>query len=163
MLRPLTVVAMVVYVVVVYALVVVGGGALVGETGAPGLWLSVMATAVVAITFEPVRAGVSRWLARVLYRDRMTPYQVLAQFRQTATGAYPAAELPARIARVLAEGTGAAAAQVWLTVRGRLELVAIWSAHHTGDSGLAPVSVEAASVEAPAIGPVEAEGAPAVV
>ena len=37
MLRPLTVVAMVVYVVVVYALVVVGGGPLVGETGATGL------------------------------------------------------------------------------------------------------------------------------
>lgn len=158
MLRPLTVVAMVAYVVVVYALVVVGGGALVGETGAPGLWLSVLATAVVAITFEPVRAGVSRWLARVLRRDRMTPYQVLAQFRQTATGAYPAAELPARMARVLAEGTGAAAAQVWLTVRGRLELAAIWSAHHTDDAGLA-----AASVEAPAIGPVEAVDAPAVV
>lgn len=163
MLRSLTVVAMVAYVVVVYAIVVVGGGALVGETGAPGLWLSVLATAVVAITFEPVRAGVSRWLARVLRRDRMTPYQVLAQFRQTATDAYPAAELPARMARVLAEGTGAAAAQVWLTVRGRLELAAIWPAHHADEGGLAATALEAASVGAPAVGPVQAAEAPAVV
>ena len=132
MVRPLTAAAMAVYVVVVYAAVVVAGGALIGRAGAPSLWLSVLATVVVAITFEPVRTAARRALARALHRDRMTPYQVLGRFRQTATDAYPAAELPARMARVLAEGTGAAAAQVWLTVRGGLELAATWPADPAG-------------------------------
>jgi signal transduction histidine kinase len=169
-LRPLTAAAMVGFVLVVYALVVVGGGALVGQTGAPGLWLSVLATAIVAIAFGPVRAAVNRWLARALHRDRMSPYQVLAHFRQTATGAYPAAELPARMARVLAEGTGTAGAQVWLTVHGRLELAATWPAEPTHRTGRDPSlttggvgTVADVSVEAPAIGPDEPSDAPVVV
>ena len=161
MLRPLTVATMVAYVVVVYALVVVGGGALVDRPERPASRQSVLATAVVAITFEPVRGGIARRLARVLRRDRMTPYQVLAQFRLTATGAYPAAELPARMARALAEGTGAAAAQVWLTVHGRLELAATWPvdpAHHTDDAGSAAVPVKAASIHAASIHAALGEG-----
>ena len=54
-LRLLTAAAMVGFVVLVYVLVVVGGGELVGQTGAPSLWLSVLATAMVAIAFEPVQ------------------------------------------------------------------------------------------------------------
>ena len=101
-LRLMTTAAMVGFVVAVYVLVVVGGGALVGHAGTPGLWLSVLATAVVAIAFEPVRTWVVRRLSRALHRDRLSPYQVLARFPKTVTGAYPAEELPARMARVLA-------------------------------------------------------------
>ena len=41
-------------------------------------------------------------------------------------GGYPAEELPSRMARVLAEGTGAAWAQVWLVVDDRPTLAATW-------------------------------------
>jgi len=42
-----------VFVVLVYVAVVIGGGALLGRTGSPSVWLSVLATAIVAIAFEP--------------------------------------------------------------------------------------------------------------
>jgi len=52
--------------------------------------LSVLATAMVAIGFGPVQTRVERSLSGALHRDRMSPYQVLAHFPNTATGAYPA-------------------------------------------------------------------------
>ena len=131
-LRLLTAVAMAGFVVLMYVVVVVGGGALLGQSGSPSLWLSVVATASVAIAFEPVRTRVNRWLSRLLHQDRMSPYQVLTRFPTTVTGAYPAEELPARMARVLAEGTGTARAEVWLVVRGRLELAAGWPGEASG-------------------------------
>ncbi len=122
----LTALAMAVFVVGVYALIVLGAGTLLGTSGAPSLWLSVLATAIVAMAFEPVRRAVRQSLARALHQDRVAPYQVLARFPATVTGSFPAAELPGRMAAVLAEGTGAERAEVWLTVHGRLELAAVW-------------------------------------
>ena len=127
-LRLLVAISMIVFVIAVYALVVVGGGELLGRTGTPSLWLSVLATAIVAISFEPVRLAVQRWFARALHQDRTSPYQVLARFPKTVTGAIRAEELPARMAQVLAEGTGTDRAEVWLVVHGRLELAASWPA-----------------------------------
>ena len=141
--------------------------------GRPALWLSVLATAMVAIAFEPVRTRVKRWLSRALHQDRMSPYQVLARFPKTVTGAYPAEELPARMARVLAEGTGTVRAEVWLVVRGRLELAASWPGDAThpmsplhpsppgavGDAGTAA----GASVAAPRLGLDRPGAAPVVV
>jgi signal transduction histidine kinase len=95
------------------------------------VWLSVLATAIVAIAFEPARRGVRRWFSRALGQDRLSPYQVLARFPATVTGAYPAEELPARMAKVLAEGTGTARAEVWLVVHGHLELAASWPAQQS--------------------------------
>ena len=134
-LRPLTAAAMVGFVLIVYAVVVVGGGALLGRSGSPSLWLSVVATATVAIAFEPVRTHVHRWLSRALQQDRLSPYQVLSRFPNTVTGAFPAEELPARMAKVLAEGTGTARAEVWLMVHGQLEVVASWPAGARNPTG----------------------------
>ena len=89
-LRLLLAVSMVGFVIAVYALIVVGVGELLGRTGAPSLWLSVLATAIVAIAFEPVRLKVKGWLSRVLHQDRIPPYQVLANFPKTVTGAFRA-------------------------------------------------------------------------
>jgi len=113
------------FVVIVYVAVVVRGWGLLGLTATPSLWLSVLATAMVAIGFGPVQAGVERSLSGALPRDRMSPYQVLAHFPKTATGAHPAVDLPVRMVRVLAEGTGTARAELWLAVKGRLELAAV--------------------------------------
>ena len=166
----LTVAAMLVFVVMVYVVVVVGGGVLVGQTGSPSLWLSVSATAIVAITFEPVRTGVSRRLARALHRDRMSPYQVLVRFPKTVAGAFPAEELPARMARILAEGTGVARAEVWLVVDGRLALAAGWpdepptATHPSSMQGpQAPADGDPAVAAAPKVGLDRPDAAPVVV
>jgi signal transduction histidine kinase len=51
---------------------------------------------------------------------------VWERFSSSVTGSCPVDELPARMARVLAEGTGARAAEVWLFVHGRPTLAATW-------------------------------------
>jgi len=84
------------FVVMVYAIVVSGGGALVGRVWSPSVWLSVVATAIVAVLFEPVRAGLGGLVARLLHRDRTAPYRVLARFPSTVTGSISAEQVTDR-------------------------------------------------------------------
>jgi signal transduction histidine kinase len=98
----------------VYGSIVVGIGSLAQRGARPSLALSIAATAVVAIAFQPVRAWVQRLANRLVYGRRATPYQVLADFAGRMAGAYAAEDLLPRMARILAEGTGAARADVWL-------------------------------------------------
>lgn len=131
------------YVGTVYVAVVVGGGAVLGRSGSPGLALSVVATAVVALGFEPVQARVDR-AARIRLSGAVAPpYELLTRFPGTVTGGYSAHEIPARMAKVLAEGTGAVWAQVWLVLNGQLVLAASWPAAATSVSS-PPVPVQGA-------------------
>ena len=107
----ITAAGMAVFVVLTYLVVVIGGGALIGRSGSPSVWLSVLATAIVALAFEPVRVRLKRTVARLIHQDRRTPYQVLARFPSTVTGFYPSEELPARMAKVLVDGTDTARAE----------------------------------------------------
>ena len=115
-----------VFVVVTYVVVVLGGGLLVGRTDAPDLALSVLATAVVALAFDPVQTRLEGFASRTVKGGDPAPYDVLRRLSGTATGGFPAEELPDRMARVLAEGTGAEWAQVWLVVDDRPTLAATW-------------------------------------
>src|SRR5215472_8260688 len=103
-----------VFITGVYVAIVVGIGSLAQHGARPSLALSIVATAVVAIAFQPVRAWVQRLANRLVYGRRATPYQVLADFAGRMAGAYAAEDLLPRMARILAEGTGAARADVWL-------------------------------------------------
>ena len=115
--------------VVTYVVVVLGGGLLIGRTDAPDLALSVLATAVVALAFDPVQTRLEDFASRTVQGGDPAPYDVLRRLSGTATGGFPAEELPARMARVLAEGTGAEWAQVWLVVDDRPSLAATWPPH----------------------------------
>jgi signal transduction histidine kinase len=115
------------YVVLVYVVVVLLGGALLGRTSSsPDVVLSVVATAVVALTFDRVQSLLDRLASRAVHGGHVSPYDVLRQFSGTVTGQYAAEELPSRMARVLAQGTGAEWAQVWLVVGDRPALAATW-------------------------------------
>jgi signal transduction histidine kinase len=114
------------FVALVYVAVVLGGGALIGHTSSPSVPLSVLATAVVALAFEPVQARVQAFASEAMHGGVASPYDVLSRFSETVAGSFPAEELPARMARVLAEGTGAEWSQVWLVVSGRPRLAATW-------------------------------------
>ena len=120
------------FVIVVYVVVVLGGGALIGHTDSPSVPLSVMATTLVALVFSRVQAVLERATAR-WSRGAATPYDVLSQFSDAVTSAYATDELPARMAMLLAQGTGARWAQVWLTVSGRCILAATWPANVDSD------------------------------
>lgn len=115
-----------VFVVITYVVIVLGGGLLIGHTDAPDLVLSVLATAVVALAFDPVQARLETFASHAVQGGDPAPYDVLRGFSATITATSPDDELPPRMARVLAEGTGAAWAQVWLVVDDRPTLAATW-------------------------------------
>jgi signal transduction histidine kinase len=99
---------------VVYVGIAVGIGALVGGGGKPNLALSILATAIVAVGFQPVRERLQKVANRLVYGQRATPYEVLSEFSGRVAEAYAADEVLPRMARVLQEGTGAETATVWL-------------------------------------------------
>jgi signal transduction histidine kinase len=131
--RLVVMVGMATFVVGVYVVVVLGGGALIGRTDSPSLPLSVVATAAVALLFAPVQAALERAATRFGQGGAATPYDVLSRFSGTVTGGYPTEELPGRMAMLLAQGTGAQWAQVWLNVSDQLTLAATWPVNAGAD------------------------------
>jgi signal transduction histidine kinase len=109
------------FVLAVYVLVVLGGGALIGRTDSPSTALSVLATTVVALAFAPVQRLLERASLRIA-----TPYDVLTRFAENIDDDDGTEALPARMSRLLAQGTGAQWAQVWLQVSGRLTMAGRW-------------------------------------
>ena len=108
------------FITAVYVGMAVGIGTLVGSGGQPNLWLSIVATIIVAVGFQPVRERVQKIANRLVYGNRATPYQVLTAFSEQVAEAYAADEVLPRMARVLQEATGAQSATVWLTAPGAL-------------------------------------------
>lgn len=108
----------------VYVAVVVGIGTAIGSTHNP--FLTPMAAAVMAIAFDPVRERAKRLANRLVYGERATPYEVLSEFSERMAGTYAIDEMLPRMARILAEGTGASRADVWLAVSGTLRSAASW-------------------------------------
>ena len=115
-----------VFITAVYVGIVVGIGALVGSGGKPNLALSIVATAIVAVAFQPVRERLQKVANRLVYGKRATPYEVLSQFSERVAESYAAEEVLPRMARVLAEGTGAVRADVWLRAGQLLRPAASW-------------------------------------
>ncbi|MFY9614069.1 MAG: GAF domain-containing sensor histidine kinase [Candidatus Dormiibacterota bacterium] len=122
------------FITAVYVGIVVGVGTLVGSGGQPNLVLSIIATAIVAVAFQPVRERLNKIANRLVYGKRATPYEVLSQFSERVAETYAADEALPRMARVLGEGTGADRAEVWLRRGGSLLPAAAW-----------PVAVDPAS------------------
>jgi signal transduction histidine kinase len=118
--------ALAAFITAVYVGIVVGVGTLVGSGGQPNLVLSIIATAVVAVAFQPVRERLQKVANRLVYGQRATPYEVLSQFSERVAESYAADDVLPRMARVLADGTGAARAEVWLRAGDILRQAASW-------------------------------------
>src|SRR6476646_9447762 len=110
-----------VFITVVYAAIVIGVGALIGNHDAT---LSFVAAAVLAVAFQPARERARRVADRLVYGQRATPYEVLADFSNRVGEAYDADDVVPRMAQVLASGTGASSATVWLRVGADLQPIA---------------------------------------
>jgi signal transduction histidine kinase len=113
------------FITAVYVAVVVGIGSVIGQGTEPNLALSIAATAIVAVAFQPVRERVQRFANRLVYGKRATPYEVLSRFAQTIASSYGSEELLPRTAETLREATAATASSVWLVVQDRLVLAAV--------------------------------------
>jgi signal transduction histidine kinase len=116
-------IGMALFVIAVYGLVVRGGGALLHALDRPHLGLSVLATAVVALGFEPVRLRLRLAASRLPGKGRAAPYDLLAGFHPEVVDAHEVAQ---RMARLLAEAAGARTAQVLVSVHGAPVPVAVW-------------------------------------
>jgi signal transduction histidine kinase len=117
-----------VFITSVYMALVVGPILLIGSGGGSreSVVLSAIAAAVVAVAFQPVRQRANRLADRLVYGKRATPYEVLSEFSGRVGEGYAADEVLPRMAQVLAEGTGAEAAAVWLRVGGEARPAAVW-------------------------------------
>jgi len=102
------------FITAVYVLVVAGAGAVAGSGGRPSLGLSILATAVVAVAFQPVRERAQHLANRLVYGKRASPYQALAQLSERVASTYASEELLPTMARIIAEATGAVRTDVWL-------------------------------------------------
>ena len=95
----------------VYVAIVVGLGALLG--GDTGFGLSIAATALVAIVFQPVRRRVAQWANRIVYGERATPHEILVRFSHRSSE-LSGDELIEQTPKLIVDGTGAATAALWV-------------------------------------------------
>ncbi len=96
----------------VYVGIVVGVAGAIGAGGEPNLALSILATAVVAVGFQPARERLQRLANRLVYGQRATPYEVMADFARRMAGALSSDEVLPRMAEAAARGVGAARSRV---------------------------------------------------
>jgi signal transduction histidine kinase len=122
--KTLIYVALAAFFTAVYVAVVVGVGSAVGSTRNP--FLTVVAAAVIALAFNPVRERAKRLANRIVYGKRASPYEVLSEFADRMAETYSLDDVLPRMARILGEGTGAQQARVWLRIGDELRPDAVW-------------------------------------
>jgi signal transduction histidine kinase len=110
------------FVTIVYVAVVVGMGALVGSRR--NLLLSIFATAVIALAFQPIRERARRLANRLVYGKRATPYEAMSEFAERMAGMYSLDAILPRMARIAADGTGAERIEIWVRIGNELRLEA---------------------------------------
>jgi signal transduction histidine kinase len=88
----------------VYLAIVVGIGTAVGSTH--NAVLTVLAAALIALAFNPVRERAKHLANRVVFGNRATPYEVLSEFAGRMSETYAVEDVLPRMARILGEGTG---------------------------------------------------------
>jgi signal transduction histidine kinase len=132
--------ALVVFGTLVYLGVVLGIGAAIGNRGNAALTLA--AAAIVAIAFQPLRARARHLADRLVYGKRATPYEVLSEFSDRVAVSYSTDDVLPRMAKLLAEGTGARSSGVWLRLGSEVRLAASWPASNGEGSGTDTASAD---------------------
>jgi signal transduction histidine kinase len=131
------------FITAIYVIVVVVIGAFIGVTEG----LSLLATAVVAVAFQPIRRRAQQFANRLVYGERATPYEVLSRFSEHVGETYSGEDILVRMARLLAEGTGATSAVVWLRVGDEVRPAATWPTNGAIATGIPLVAGEPPVVE----------------
>ncbi len=119
-----------------YVLLVVGVGELLGSQS-HGFWPSVVATAVVAMAFQPLRRRVVRLADRLAYGARAAPYDALSDFsRRVGHSPAPESLLPA-VAEAAGQAVSAHEVRVMLDVEHGPLPTGVWIA-----DGASPLAVD---------------------
>jgi signal transduction histidine kinase len=109
----------------IYAVVVAGVGAAVGRGDRPNVVAAVGATVLAALVFQPARRRARRSADRLIYGDRVSPYELVATFTERLDEASLSEVLP-RMTALVAEGTGAERVRIWLRTDPEIRAVAAW-------------------------------------
>jgi signal transduction histidine kinase len=124
--RALVLAVLAAFVTAGYIAVVILIGAGVGGLSEGPFWPSLLAIAVVALAFQPVRKWVLHWADRLVYGRRAVPYEALADFSRRIGAAASPAELLPLFAEAAGRSVGARGARVHLDVPGTSGLWAEW-------------------------------------
>jgi signal transduction histidine kinase len=108
----------------VYVALVIGVGTVVGDRG--NSFLTILTAVAIAVAFQPVRDRVRHLANRIVYGKRATPYEVLSEFSDKVATSFAAEDVLPRMAQILATGTGASSARVWLRFGEELRRAASW-------------------------------------
>jgi len=108
----------------VYVGIVLGIGTFAGHRGGPAL--TIAAAIIIATAFQPLRHRFQKFANRVVYGQRATPYQVLADFAEDMAGQLDFTGAVDRMVTLLAGATGADRAEAWIRFGVQLRPVAAW-------------------------------------
>lgn len=133
--RAVVLAVVVAFVTVGYVAVVVLLGAALGRRAEGRFWPSLLAIAVVALAFQPVRCRVVRWADRLVYGRQAVPYEALADFSRRIGAAASPGELLPLFAEASARGVGARRARVDVDVPGTSGLSVCWPDGDDGGDG----------------------------
>jgi signal transduction histidine kinase len=123
-----------------YVFLVVVVGSAVGR-GAGGFWPSLIATALVAMAFQPLRRRVVGLADRLAFGAAAAPYEALADFsRRLGDKPDPAALLPA-VAEAAAHAVNARRAVVSVHVHGGPDQVAAWPPIRADEAATSRVAI----------------------
>lgn len=111
-----------------YVVIVAGLGALIGRAGQSSLPLSILATAVVAVAFQPVRMRAQALANRLVYGRRADPNEVLSRLSELVAESSSGEHLLVRLLQLVVEATGVAAAAIYWDGDAKPVLAARWPA-----------------------------------
>ncbi len=110
----------------VYVAVVVVVGAVVGSSGEPDPALAVLTLVVVAFSVDVVRRQAERFANRLVYGERATPYEMMADFSHGLSRALSSDDVLPRVAEAAAQGTRGVGGRATLHLDGARDRLAHW-------------------------------------
>jgi signal transduction histidine kinase len=116
--------ALAVFIGGVYVAIAVGPWIVLGSEARNNTWLGVLATVVVAVSFQPLRRWLQGVANRIVFGRRATPYEVLSSFSQAVSAVDPG--VLTEVARSLVDGTTAHSASIWIDRGDHLQCIAAW-------------------------------------
>lgn len=144
-----------------YVAVVVGAGHLMGLDASPSPVLPLVATALVAVAFEPFRRRVQAWADHLVYGNRPTPYEALSRLSSQLSRGDQDADLFVALTSTVAEGVGAAEVTLWVGSGDELVPMASWPPRTGHEPRLAagPTSLASLAAGGPShVRPIEHQG-----
>jgi signal transduction histidine kinase len=125
------------FVTTAYVVIVAGIGAIVGSAAQLNLALSIVATTVVAVAFQPVRERAQALANRLVYGRRSDPHEVLSRLSEMVAESSSGEHVLMRVVQLVVEATGAGAAAIYLNVGAERVLTARWPAGQDDVAGQA--------------------------